>query len=103
MSGQGPALVVGRMGVAVEYPILTSRRLTSRLLTSRRRCGGTAMPEIILELAEGRTVDQKRQIAKEFTDTIVRVCGVDPEAVVVIIHESPRTDKAKGSVLFCDR
>jgi len=51
------------------------------------------MPEIILELAEGRTVDQKRQIAKEFTDTIVRVCGVDPEAVVVIIHESPRTDK----------
>lgn len=61
------------------------------------------MPEIILELAEGRTVDQKRQIAREFTETIVRVCGVDPEAVVVIIHETPRTNKAKGGVLFCDR
>jgi 4-oxalocrotonate tautomerase len=61
------------------------------------------MPEIILELAEGRTTEQKRQIVKEFTDTIVRVCGVDREAVVVIIHENPKTDKAKGGVLFSDR
>jgi 4-oxalocrotonate tautomerase len=61
------------------------------------------MPEIILELAEGRTIEQKRQIVKEFTETMVRVCGVDPEAVVVIIHENPRTDKAKGGVLFSDR
>jgi 4-oxalocrotonate tautomerase len=61
------------------------------------------VPEIILELAEGRTIDQKRQIVKEFTDTMVRVCGVDAEAVVVIIHENPRTDKAKGGVLFSDR
>lgn len=61
------------------------------------------MPEIILELAEGRTIEQKRQIVKEFTDTIVQVCGVDREAVVVIIHENPKTDKAKGGVLFNDR
>jgi 4-oxalocrotonate tautomerase len=62
-----------------------------------------SMPEVILELAEGRTLEQKRTIVKEFTDTIVRVCGVDREAVVVIIHENPRTDKAKGGLLFCDR
>ena len=61
------------------------------------------MPEIIVELAEGRTLDQKRALVKGFTDTMVEVCGVDPEAVVVIIHEIPRTDKAKGGVLFCDR
>jgi 4-oxalocrotonate tautomerase len=61
------------------------------------------VPEIILELAEGRTLDQKRAIVREFTDTMVRVCGVDPQAVVVIIHEIPKTDKAKGGVLFCDR
>ena len=61
------------------------------------------MPEIILELAEGRTLEQKRAIVKGFTDTLVQAIGVDPEAVVVIIHESPRTDKAKGGVLFCDR
>ena len=55
------------------------------------------MPEIILELAEGRTLEQKRTIVKEFTDTLVRVCGVDREAVVVIIHENPRTDKTNCS------
>lgn len=61
------------------------------------------MPEIIIELAEGRTIEQKRTIVKEITDTISRVCEVDPQNVVVIIHENPRTDKAKGGVLFSDR
>ena len=61
------------------------------------------MPEIIVELAEGRPIDQKRRIVREITDTIVRVCEVDPQHVVVIIHESPKTDKAKGGVLFSDR
>ena len=61
------------------------------------------MPEIVLELAEGRTLEQKRAIVKGFTNTLVEVIGVDPEAVVVIIHEIPRTDKAKGGILFCDR
>jgi 4-oxalocrotonate tautomerase len=51
------------------------------------------MPEIILELAEGRTLEQKRTIVKELTDALVRAIGVDREAVVVIIHENPRTDK----------
>jgi 4-oxalocrotonate tautomerase len=61
------------------------------------------VPEVIVELAEGRTVEQKRTLVREITDTIVRVCEVDPEAVVVIIHENPRTDKAKGGFLFSDR
>jgi 4-oxalocrotonate tautomerase len=61
------------------------------------------VPEIIVELAEGRSVEQKRRIVKGITDTIVSVCEVDPEAVVVIIHTNPRTDKAKGGVLFSDR
>ena len=61
------------------------------------------MPEIILELAEGRTLEQKRAIVKGFTERLVQVIGVDPEAVVVIIHENSHTDKAKGCVLFCDR
>ena len=51
------------------------------------------MPEIILELAEGRTLEQKRAIVKGFTDTLVEAIGVDRESVVVIIHENPRTDK----------
>ena len=61
------------------------------------------MPEVIIELAEGRTIEQKRTLVKEITDTIVRTCQVDPQAVVVIIHENPKTDKAKGGILFSDR
>ncbi|MFN8524654.1 MAG: 2-hydroxymuconate tautomerase family protein [Chloroflexota bacterium] len=61
------------------------------------------MPEVIVELAEGRTLDQKREIVKGITDTIERVCGVDREAVVVIIHETPRQHKARGGKLFIDR
>ena len=61
------------------------------------------MPEVILELAEGRSIEQKRRLVREITDAIVRVCDVDPQAVVVIIHENPKTDKAKGGVLFSDR
>jgi 4-oxalocrotonate tautomerase len=61
------------------------------------------MPEVIIELAEGRSVDQKRSLVKDITDAVVRNCQVPPDAVTVIIHENPRTDKAKGGVLFSER
>jgi 4-oxalocrotonate tautomerase len=62
------------------------------------------MPEVIIELAEGRSLEQKRRLVKEITEVVVRVCGdVDPQAVIVIIHTNPKTDKAKGGVLFSDR
>jgi 4-oxalocrotonate tautomerase len=69
----------------------------------RKTPGRESVPEVIVELTEGRTIEQKRTLVREITDTIVRVCEVDSEAVVVIIHENPRTDKAKGGVLFSDR
>lgn len=61
------------------------------------------MPEIIVELVEGRSLDQKRALVKGITEVVVETCNVQPEQVVVIIHENPRTDKAKGGVLFSDR
>lgn len=61
------------------------------------------MPEVIIELAEGRSVDQKRALVKDITEAVVRNCQVSPDAVTVIIHENPRTDKAKGGVLFSER
>jgi 4-oxalocrotonate tautomerase len=48
-------------------------------------------------------VDQKRSLVKDITDAVVRNCQVTPDAVTVIIHENPRTDKAKGGVLFSER
>ena len=61
------------------------------------------MPEVIIELAQGRTIEQKRVLVREITRVVVETCNVQPEQVTVIIHENPLTDKAKGGVLFADR
>jgi 4-oxalocrotonate tautomerase len=61
------------------------------------------MPEVIIELAAGRSLDQKRSLVKDITDAVVRNTGSPADAVIVIIHETPLTDKAKGGVLFSER
>lgn len=61
------------------------------------------MPEVIIEMAEGRSLDQKRRLAREITRVVAETCEVAPDAITVIIHENPKTDKAKGGVLFVDR
>ncbi len=61
------------------------------------------MPEVIIELAQGRTIEQKRALVRQVTQAVVDTCDVKPEQVTVIIHENPPTDKAKGGVLFSDR
>jgi 4-oxalocrotonate tautomerase len=45
------------------------------------------MPIIQFNLLEGRTVEQKRTLAKRVTDTVVEVLGVKPENVRILIHE----------------
>lgn len=61
------------------------------------------MPEIIVFAAAGRTTDQKRGLAKDLTEAMVKNFGVPKEAVTVQIVESPLDSKAKGGVLFSDR
>jgi 4-oxalocrotonate tautomerase len=62
-----------------------------------------AMPEVYVHAVEGRTLDQKRALVKDITDAVVRNFAVPADAVMVQIMESPKTDKAKGGVLFSDR
>jgi 4-oxalocrotonate tautomerase len=61
------------------------------------------MPEIYIYAVEGRTLDQKRALVKDVTDAVVRHFKVEPGTVMVQIMETPKTSKAKGGVLFCDR
>lgn len=61
------------------------------------------MPEIHVYAAEGRTMDQKRQLVREITDSVVRNFGVDPQLVVVQIIEAPKTAKARGGVFFSEQ
>jgi len=61
------------------------------------------MPEIIIYLAEGRTVDAKRAVVKDITDTVVKNFNVPPDAVAIQIVEASKENKAKGGALFSDR
>jgi 4-oxalocrotonate tautomerase len=60
------------------------------------------MPEVVIYLAEGRTLDQKRGLMKDITDAVVRNCKVEPGVVTVSIMETPKMNKAKGGVLFSE-
>ncbi|MGP0090355.1 MAG: tautomerase family protein [Xanthobacteraceae bacterium] len=60
------------------------------------------MPEILVYLVQGRTLEQKRGLVKDITDAVVRNCAVPKEAVTIQIVEAPKTDKAKGGVLFSE-
>ena len=60
------------------------------------------MPEIYIYAAEGRTVDQKRQLVREITDAVMRNFSVPAEVVVIQFVEAAKTAKARGGVLFED-
>ena len=60
------------------------------------------MPLIQVEMFEGRTMDQKREMVKEVTDALCRTVGCDPEAVTIIIREMSRDNLAKAGKVFSD-
>lgn len=61
------------------------------------------MPEVIVNMMEGRTLDQKRELVRRLTEVVVEVCKTDPDAVLITILESKREHKAKAGQLFSDR
>jgi 4-oxalocrotonate tautomerase len=61
------------------------------------------MPEIHVYAAAGRTTDQKRNVAREITESIVRNFAVPPEFVVVQFVEAARDSKARAGVLFSEQ
>ena len=61
------------------------------------------MPNIIVQMARGRTTDQKRKLAKALTDATVEVLGGNPEWVSVIMQEVEKDGWAVGGELLLDR
>jgi 4-oxalocrotonate tautomerase len=61
-----------------------------------------AMPEIVVYLLEGRSLDQKRGLVKDLTAAVVKNIGAPAESVTVSLIETATTDKGKGGVLFSD-
>ena len=56
------------------------------------------MPVVIIEMWEGRTIEQKKQLVAGITSTIVNM-GVPPEAVHIIIKDNPKHNWATGGKL----
>ncbi len=58
------------------------------------------MPEILVHIAEGRSVEAKKALMRDITDAVVRNFNVPPERVIVQIVESPKDSKSRGGVPF---
>ncbi|MFI0366559.1 4-oxalocrotonate tautomerase [Actinomadura sp. KC216] len=61
------------------------------------------MPFVTVHLWEGRTVDQKRALAKAITDAMVEHAGARPDGLHVAIQEYPKENWARAGVLGTDR
>lgn len=60
------------------------------------------MPVVQVHLKSGRTVEQKREIVRRMTDTLVEVCGAVEERVHVIINEVEEESWGRGGQLLSD-
>lgn len=56
------------------------------------------MPVVIVEMWEGRTVEQKKQLAEGITASFTRI-GTPPEHVHIIMKDNPRHNWATGGRL----
>jgi 4-oxalocrotonate tautomerase len=61
------------------------------------------MPRIIVQAIAGRTVEQKRELVRRITDTVVETWHVDPDIVTIRIEEVPAENFARAGVLAADR
>ncbi len=59
------------------------------------------MPIIEVKLWEGRSREQKAELARRLTDDMVEVCGCPREAVSIVFSDYPKGDWAEGGAL-CD-
>jgi 4-oxalocrotonate tautomerase len=61
------------------------------------------MPIVQIDFAEGRSVDQKRELSKKVTEAICQSVNCPPEAVTIVIRDLPKNNIAKAGVLMSDK
>lgn len=60
------------------------------------------MPMIRVEMFKGRSVEQKREVARSLTDAFVAATGATPESVQIVFTDVEKSDWAKAGALFSD-
>jgi len=61
------------------------------------------MPTIQIYWFEGRTQEQRNDLAKAITEDVVRIAETAPEATHVIFHDVKKSDWAEGGVMASER
>jgi 4-oxalocrotonate tautomerase len=61
------------------------------------------MPTIRIDLFEGRTVEQKRELAKAITEVTCQVLGGQPDGVDILFYDIKRQDWATGGELWSEK
>ncbi len=56
------------------------------------------MPVVVVEMWQGRTVEQKKQLARGITDEFVKI-GVPRQQVHIIFKDNPKHNWATGGKL----
>jgi 4-oxalocrotonate tautomerase len=57
------------------------------------------MPIVRIEMWTGRTVAQKKELARVITDAMVNIAHTTPEATIVIFEDIPRENWAQAGEL----
>jgi len=61
------------------------------------------MPTLRVELMEGRTVEQKRELTAQLTQACVQVLKIQPQSVDILFYDIKRHDWATGGELWSDK
>jgi len=61
------------------------------------------MPTLRVELMEGRTAEQKKELVQALTQAVVQTLGSKPESVDILLFDIKRGDWATGGVLWSER
>lgn len=61
------------------------------------------MPFVNVKMIEGRSLDQKRELAEVLTREVVRILNVKPDVVELVIEEYPRENWAHAGKLYSDK
>ena len=57
------------------------------------------MPVVTIEMWEGRTVEQKKELAEGITSVLTSKLGILPEHITIIIKDVPKHNWAHGGKL----
>jgi 4-oxalocrotonate tautomerase len=60
------------------------------------------MPEVVVYILEGRSLEQKRGLVKDITEAVVKNAGTTADQVTVSLVETQKINKGKGGVLFSE-